>query len=63
MALLADAAVLLRTHALVHAPAQPPLLHELAAHQSLLDFGLDFTSGPQIDWDQKSTGHSFFPLK
>jgi hypothetical protein len=61
MALLADAAVLLRTHALVQTPARPPLLHELAAHQSLLDFGLDFTSGHQTDLDQKSKGHSFSP--
>lgn len=39
MALLADAAILLRTHAVLHSPAQSHLLHALAAHQSLLDFG------------------------
>jgi hypothetical protein len=44
MALLADAAVLLRTHAMLHAPAQQSLLVELSAHQSLLDFGLDFAT-------------------
>jgi len=41
MALLADAAVLLRIHALLHAPAQQHPLYELAAHQSLLDLGQD----------------------
>jgi hypothetical protein len=41
MALLADAAVLLRTHALLHAPAQHHLLRELAPQQGLLDLGED----------------------
>jgi hypothetical protein len=46
MALLADAAVLLRSHALLHAPAQRHLLQELAAQQSLLNFGPDFPTEP-----------------
>ena len=49
MALLADAAVLLRTHALLQEPTRPALLQELAAHQSLLDFGPEFRPGPQAD--------------
>lgn len=41
MALLADAVVLLRAHALLHAPAKTPaLLRELAPQQAELDFGL-----------------------
>jgi hypothetical protein len=39
MSLLADAAVLLRAHALLHAPAEPALLRELGAYQSELDLG------------------------
>ena len=39
MALLADAAVLLRAHAMLHTAAAQLLHQELAAHQSLLDFG------------------------
>jgi len=39
MSLLADSIVLLRAHALLHAPAQPQLLRELAMHQGELDFG------------------------
>lgn len=38
MALLADAAVLLRIHAALHAPAQSHPLQALAAHQGLLNF-------------------------
>jgi len=42
MALLADAAVLLRTHALLHAPAQAcHLLQQLAPQQGLLDLGAE----------------------
>jgi len=42
MALLADAAVLLRTHALLHAPAQEcHLLRELAPQQGLLNLGAE----------------------
>lgn len=37
MALLADAAVLLRVHALLHAPPEPSLFSELAPHQGLLE--------------------------
>lgn len=37
MALLADAVVILRAHALLHAPPEPGLLSELAPHQTLLD--------------------------
>ena len=40
MALLADGAVLLRTHALFHAPIpQQHLLHDLAPRQGWLDLG------------------------
>ena len=39
MALLADAAVLLRAHAWLHAPAEPALLRELGANQGVLDLG------------------------
>jgi hypothetical protein len=39
MALLADAAVLLRTHALLNAPNHRPLLRDLMTQQSLFDFG------------------------
>jgi len=39
LALLADAAVLLRTQALLNAPNHRSLLHELLTHQSLFDFG------------------------
>jgi hypothetical protein len=40
MALLADTAVLLRTHALLHAPVQQRhLLHDLAPQQGLLELG------------------------
>ena len=39
MALLADAAVLLRAHALLHTPAEPALLRDLAAYQGELDLG------------------------
>jgi hypothetical protein len=39
MALLADAAVLLRIRAMLEAPARTPLLHDLLAHQSQFDFG------------------------
>ena len=39
MALLADAAVLLRTQALLNAPDDRSLLQELMPHQSLFDFG------------------------
>jgi len=44
MALLADAAVLLRTHAALRFAAQPKahVLEDLAAHQSCLDFGHSF---------------------
>lgn len=38
LSLLADAAVLLRTHATLHAPSQRPLLHDLMAHQRQFDF-------------------------
>jgi hypothetical protein len=38
VALLADAAVLLRTQALLNTPSHRPLLHELTTHQSLFDF-------------------------
>jgi hypothetical protein len=39
MALLADAAVLLRAHALLHAPTrEPALLRELAPQQAELNF-------------------------
>ena len=38
MALLADAAVLLRVHAMINAPTQRPLLCNLLAHQSQFDF-------------------------
>jgi hypothetical protein len=39
MALLADAAVLLRAHALLHAPvSERALLYELAAQQGELNF-------------------------
>jgi hypothetical protein len=41
MSLLADAAVLLRSHALLHAPAHPHPLRELAPYQGLLDLGLE----------------------
>lgn len=46
MALLADAAVLLRAHALLHAPAERPVLHELAPHQGLLDLGWEGLAAP-----------------
>ena len=39
LALWADAAVLLRTHALLHAPVESPLLSELTPQQGWLDFG------------------------
>ena len=39
LALLADAAVLLRSHALIQAPAETHLLRELAPCQSWLDLG------------------------
>jgi len=39
MALLADAAVLLRAHALLHTPAESALLRDLAAYQGELDLG------------------------
>ncbi len=41
MALLADTAVLLRAHALLHAPSEPSLLGELAPRQALLE----------LDWE------------
>lgn len=49
MALLADAAVLLRAHALLHAPSEPSLLGELAPQQGLLALdceGLAEPDGP-----------------
>ena len=39
LALWADAAVLLRTHALLHAPVESPLFSELTPQQGWLDFG------------------------
>jgi hypothetical protein len=39
MSLLADAAVLLRAHALLRRTTQRPVLHDLAAHQCQFDFG------------------------
>jgi len=46
MALLADAAVLLRAHALLHAPAQHHLLRELAPKQGLLELDEECSSEP-----------------
>jgi hypothetical protein len=47
MTLLADAAVLLRNHALLHAPVpQPHLLHDLAPQQGFLDLGAEFQPEP-----------------
>jgi hypothetical protein len=48
MGLLADAAVLLRSHALLHAPVPPhPMLSQLALRQGLLDLGGDMLPDPQ----------------
>jgi hypothetical protein len=42
LALCADAAVLLRAHALLHAPAESPRLRDLAPQQGWLDLGENF---------------------
>ena len=49
MSLLADAAVLLRNHPLLHAPVQqhPHLLRELAPRQSFLDLGIETQPKPR----------------
>ena len=48
MSLLADAAVLLRNHALLHAPVQqqPHLLRDLAPQQGFLDLGVETLPEP-----------------
>ena len=50
MSLLADAAVLLRNQALLHAPVQqqPHLLRDLAPQQSFLDLGAATLSEPTV---------------
>ena len=47
MALWADAAALLRTHALLHTPSEPSLLCELAPQQGLLALGLERLQEPK----------------
>lgn len=46
MALLADAAVLLRTHALLHAPSEPSLLRDLAPQQGTLGLAWEGLQAP-----------------
>ena len=48
LSLLADAAVLLRNHALLHAPVQPQahLLRDLAPQQGFLDLGVETLAKP-----------------